>query len=447
MSFGTQQLIAGKYGQLAASLLGARSLYAPTGYNALTPVHQEDLARVTSSDGVTPSFGGSLRYPLIKNSTLIGPMHWKCTVSAAVNDTGRRSAYVKNFGDQCISEITLRYASNILQSIPNRVWAPLWRRLCYHDNHIEGINANVLGGLPAGDAATEGIRENAVTAGLDIIVPLEELFFSHNRDEYWFSEAYSMEAEILLQISPLASLVYSDNGLTPFGGVGTAPVLSADELRYREITLSAAEKENRLKGYMTQQGNVVKWLDIERQENVSFVGTGTGLNRVLNVPLNNFRMDLAEIIFLMRIDTDTLSATAPGVSKDWAGDAMESTTTPSIITLASVACVLPVVSWELVANGKVIYQSQEELFNRTIVRHRYHPDSQISDAFYVIPFAEFPEDYKNATGHLSAQVLGKLELCITVLDWAATQRRRIDVYAHSHNFIQSRAGGITKALH
>ncbi len=81
------------------------------------------------------------------------------------------------------------------------------------------------------------------------------------------------------------------------------------------------------------------------------------------------------------------------------------------------------------------------------MRKRYHPDSQIAEAIYTIPFAAFPEDRKNATGHQSAQVLGKLELVITMADFPATQPHRCDVYTHSHNFIQARAGGATKALH
>lgn len=432
-AYGPMALMATKHSQLAGALLGSRSLWQPAGYNALAPFHADDLARTSSSDGATPTFGGSVRYPLIKNSTLIGQCIWKCTISAGTLSGGRRAAYVKNLGDQMIQEVTLRYGGNILQSIPNNVWAPLWRRLCKHDAHIEGTNAMVLGGLPAGNAAAEGVREAAVTSGLDIYVPLEELFFAHSRDEHWMPEAHALEAEIILQLAPLGRLVYSDNGADPFSA---RPTLSADELRYREITLTAAEKETRLNVYMQEQGHVIKFLDIERQENVSFVGTGTGNNRTLTIPLDNFRMDLAEIAFLMRDDANTAAGVTPAVSADWRGDAMESSTAASIITGAAVNCVNPIVSFDLRANGRIIYQSQEEFYNRAVVRSRYHPDSQIADAFYTIPFAEFPEDYKNATGHQSAQVLGKLELRVVVADWASTITRRFDVYGHSHNFIQ-----------
>lgn len=436
-------LMASKHSQLANALIGAQSLWAPTGYMAVTPFHADDTVYASSSDGKTPTFGGTVRYPLPKNSTLIGLPTWKCTLSAAVLGAGRRAAYVKNLGDQMITEVTLRYGGNILQSIPHAVWAPMWRRLTRHDNNIEGINAQVLGGLPAGNAATEGVRENAVTAGLDVYVPLDELFWVDNRDEHWMPEAYALEAEIILQLAPLARLVYSDNGGDPFT---TAPALSGDVLRYREITLSAAEKENRLKTYMTSQGNVNHFLDIERQESFTFTRLSGG-NRTVVVPLDNFRMDIAELVFAFRIDSDSAAATSAGVSEDWAGDAMESSTAASIITGASVACVQPVVSYALYSNGKIIYQDIEEFWNRAVIRKRYHPDSQISDAFYCIPFAEFPEDRKNATGHQSAQVLGKLELRIVLADVSATQTGRIDVYAHSHNFMQSRAGGISKALH
>ena len=435
--------MATKYGQLANALLGAQSLWSPTGYASLTPFHADDTVYTGSSDGKTPVFGGQVRYPLSKNSTLIGLPTWECAVSAGVLGAGRRAAFVKNFGDQIVQEVTFRFGGNILQSIPHAVFAPMWRRLCYHDNHIEGVNAQVLGGLPAGNAATEGVREAAVTSGLTIYCPLDELFWTSNRDEFWMPEAYSMEAEIILQLAPLARLVYSDNGGNPFT---TAPALSSDVLRYREITLSAAEKENRLKSYMTQQGLVNHFLDIERQESFTYTGAGGG-TRTLVVPLDNFRMDIAELIFVNRIDSNAAAGVTPGVSEDWRGDAMESTTAPSIITAASVACVQPILSYSLYANGKCIYQDTAEFWNRAHIRQQYHPDSQISDAFYSISFAEFPEDRKNATGHQSAQVLGKLELRITLTDPAAGIIGRIDCYAHSHNFMQSRAGGISKALH
>lgn len=451
MSLGATAALAARQSQFAGALLGALSPYGIQGWQATTPFHPDDTARVQSSDGSQPQFNGSVRYPLIKNSTLVGFPVFKVDVSAGVLGGGIASAaYVNNLGDQLVQSITLRYGSNILQTIPHHTWEIMWRRLTRHDNHLEPVLAQVLGGLPPG-GSTEAVRGSgaggAVVTGLTLFVPLNELYFKHSKDQYWMPEAHALEAEIILQLAPLARLVYSDTGGDAFAG-GTAPALSAGELFYQEITLSAAEKENRLKVYASEQGHVIKFLDLERQENFNLgSGGGTGLARTVRVPLDNFRMDIAEILFVVRISSDTSSATAPAVDKDWAGDAMESSTTASIVTGASVACAIPITSFRLEANGKQIYQEQTEFFNRTEQRKRYHKDAQIADPFYMISFANFPEDRRNATGHISASVLGKLELVLTLTDWAVAQTLRVDCYAHSHNIMQHRSGGVTKALH
>ncbi len=58
----------------------------------------------------------------------------------------------------------------------------------------------------------------------------------------------------------------------------------------------------------------------------------------------------------------------------------------------------------------------------------------------------FTEDRKNATGHLSASVVGKLELVLTMLDFPSNYTLQVDVFSHSHNIMQHRAGGVVKAL-
>ncbi len=119
-------------------------LYTHPLLGATTPVHYDDITSVRSSDGAGPAFGGSLRYPLIKNSTLIGLPTWVVDISAAVIDPAyaaaaaplEAAAYVNKLGDQIIESVTFRYGSNIIQTIPRNVFTPAWVRLTKHDNHI-----------------------------------------------------------------------------------------------------------------------------------------------------------------------------------------------------------------------------------------------------------------------------------------------------------------------
>lgn len=439
-SQGTSIALAATAGPLAGALIGSNSIHMHKGYTATTPQHQDDIVDIQPIDSVTPAWGSTVRFAMPKNSTLIDKATLVLDIGAGVLGGGRSAAYVNNLGDQILGEVALRYGSTVLQTYPG-LFQKMWRRLTKHDNHIEGVNGQILGGLPPG-APTETTRSAAVTAATRVYIPLEELYFVHNRDEAWMTEAHALEGELHITLNQLGQLVYSDNGADPFT---TQPAITNAFLRYREITVSAPEKEQMLSLYRQPQGVVQKFLDLERQENFTVQGLGGGA-RTIRVPLDNFRMDMAEIMFCARIGTDT-TATNPAVANNWAGDGFESDTTVSTITAASVATLLSITSFRVESNGKILWQSQEEAWNRLAVRERYHPDCQIADPFYIVPIAAFPEDRKNATGHLSGSVLGKLELVVTMPDVAATQAIRFDVFAHSHNFLQHRSGGVAKALH
>lgn len=470
-------LVSSKSSQLAQALLGTHSVHTPRGWQAITPVHYDDTVALAPLDGSTGRFGGQVRFALPKNSTLIGPCHLEIVINKGMTTNPwtdqpaqpqARAAFMKNAGDLMLDNVALRYGNNILQQYTGE-FQTIWRRLCYHDVNIEATNVNVLGGLPPGNP-TEDVLEDALTIRVasgggggpfavpaaqttTLYVPLEELYYVHNRDEYWMPEALALEGELLITYPALQNVCYTSSGTgAVFTGAivltaaGTAyePSIASSRLRYQEVTLSAAEKENRLQLYKSPEGQVIKFLDLERQPAVTIASSnvaGTALQAV--VQLDAFRMDGAEIIFCIRKDTDPAS----GVSVGWVGSNMETNTTNSIITGAPVNCIVPATSFRVTAAGKEIYVSQPEEWNRTVVRKRYHPDSQIADNYYIVPFALFPEDRKNATGHQSYSVLGTLRIIIDFVDVGFVGNYRVDVWSHSHNLIQVRKGGVTKAQH
>lgn len=438
---GTSVFIQAQSSQISGALLSHESVYHPIGWKACTPTYRDDNVNQQPIDGIVPQFGGQARFALSKNSTLVEGATLVVDIAAAVLDAGRNAAWVKNFGDQFMREVTVRYGSTVLQFYPGE-YQYMWARMTTHDNHIEGRNAQVLGGLTPGAAGGEAQRIAALTAGMRLYCPLDELYFTWHRDEAWMPEAYALELELQIRIQDLGLLVYSDNGADPFIGAGTTPAITAIQLRINETTLSAAEKEERLQVYNTANGHVVKMLDIEQLRNFRITGTGGVGNITVRVPLDNFRMDIAEMFFVVREEDPA----GVGVSTNWVGDALESDATPSLVTGASVATMVQIVSFRLEANGKVILPEQEELWNRVHVRQRYHPDTQIADPIYTVVFAIFPEDRKNATGHQNAAHLGHMELVITLADFAVASPRRVDVFAHSHNLMQSRGGSVAKAL-
>ncbi len=438
---GQNALVAAKHSQLAPVILGSQSTYDPRGWESHTAFVIDENVSITPQDG-TPTFGSDVRFRLNKNQTLTGRCVLEVTLTGATLDAGQSAAYVKNLGDQILANVQVRYGSNILQNFTGE-FMYMWRRLTMHDNHIETTNAQILGGLPAG-GASETSRETALVQGLVLYVPLEELYWVWSRDEHWMPEAHAQELEVIISLAPLGRIIYSNDGTDPFDAGGVAPTIQQCRLLAQQVTTSASEKKGRLALHETSDGLIEHFLDLERQENQRLEGTGGAGTQTYTIKLDNIRMDMAEIMFWVREDSSV--AGTPGVRNDWAGDAVESSSTVSTVTGSSINTLTQISSFRLLSNGQEIVRPQTDLYNRTEVRKRYHPDAQVADFIYCIPFALFPEDRKNATGHLPASNLGNLELEITMNAFAVAAPKRVDIYVHSHNLIQHRDGNVTKVL-
>ena len=244
------------------------------------------------------------------------------------------------------------------------------------------------------------------------------------------------------------------------------PTITNCVLRYQQVTLSAAEKMNRLAIYKSPEGMVNLFEDTEDQLQYQYVvpGTLTASQLItLNVPLSNFRMDSKEIIFYVRVATNTGNYAAPygtfsGNLAGYQGSRMESDRlTPSLLVTASgsniIGTLLPILQYKLVSNGKDLCNYQPELLNRTYQRKQYHPDAEVGAYIYCHEFAIYPEDTRNATGHISTSTLGNLTLVIqlntpALIAGTAAGALTLQVDAHSkaYNLMQSRGGSIAKAL-
>ncbi len=495
MSYSASALISAQSSQLAGAILGKNSLYASNGYQALTPFFIDDTKEVLSANGVTtPALGSTVQFNLPKNSTLIGKCYVEITLGAGSatsdNSTGEPNAitfnpdvaynavnnfpvaeYNKNVGDLIVDSNTLIYGNTNLQNWGGDFQA-LFRRVCKNDVNIEATTAQVLGNLnPGGDVnqGSERVLVDAYYRGVTLQCPMDELFFCHNSDEFWMPEAYALEGQLNVRLAALGQLVSCIDRSGAMIAAGQRPAITDIRLRYAEVTVSAAEKDNLLKLYRTPEGKVQHWYDLEFQRNLAISGTGVrapatvlAAQPTLRVvlQLNNLRMDMGELIFCVHRVANRAADTAHpqenGVITDagFGGSYMEGdNVTPSITYLSSTttnqgfSTLIDVNSINLTAAGKSLYSSAHTGFwNRTHIRKAYHLDSQIVGQVYVIPFARFPEDRKNATGHMSASVLGALQLEIELPNPGSNIDYRLDLWSHSHNLMQARAGAIGKAL-
>jgi hypothetical protein len=323
------------------------------------------------------------------------------------------------------------------------------------------FNCFFLGGDDT--TGTERVLVDAYYNGVTVLSPIEELWFVKSRDRHWMPEAFSLEGQYLANLAHIGQLVYTRNRTA--ADLATVPTLSGVGLRYQEVTLSAAEKEMRLAIYKSPEGATGLFDDLESQiDNATITGVAVGgANLQWQIPLGNFRMDMKELIFTVHrvAQTDLTRAGRQGVSTlsgvgSYAGSYLESDASvgsilyspaENLATLQSYASMVPIVSYQLFSNGKQIFSSATtDLINRTVIRKHYHPGSQIKDNIYCISFAQFPEDSINATGHMSAAVLGNLLLRIEIADPGPSETWACEVWSHSYNVTQARAGGITKAL-
>lgn len=467
----SSQLIAAKNSVLGSALIGKNSLLSRRGFLATTPVFMDYNQFIFQTNGVTtPTLstivGGSSEvvFAMPKASTLISNVILQCVLGAGtVNPLaapGTVVEYIKNFGDLLARDVVLQYGNTQLQRY-DADFVVFNRRLCHNDVNIEGINISVFGNLPpsTNPSGTEATLRDAYLQGCTVLAPLEELYFVHAKDEAWMPESLALEGQIRIQLASLPELLISTNGT--IADVGTAPTIQDCRLRYHEFTLSAAEKENRLKLYKTPEGAVTHFLDLERQLGHTFRGLQVGraagsalsaqpLVFVPPIQLSNIRMDMAEIIFTVRRLSNDNTINLPDergvIGTPMQGSRYESNSSNSLVTGAPINTMIQISSFALNANGKEIFASNTDLMNRAYIRKYYHPDSQAVDPVYTIPLAFFPEDRRNATGHLSASVLGNMTLDIVLPDPGATIVYQIDIWVHSHNIIQSRGGGITKAL-
>lgn len=476
--------IAAQMSQLSSAILGTKTVHNPKGHQALAPSSRNESNFLAPANGVVnPPYTTGLKivYSLPKTSTLIGKIWSEITLSGGQTNPNYTVAvpadtlgnpqqalqpavgtpqaeYVKNVGDLIFEQILLRYGSTVLQQYDSEAQVFL-RQLTKNNINIEHINAEVLGNLPPG-GNTEQTLVDAFYTGVTLRHPVEHMWFTQHRDSHWMPEALALEGQLEFTLRALEQLIVTATGDASVfvGGAPDAaalPQITDLRLRYQEITLSAAEKENRLRFYKSPEGLVNLFQDFEAQPAFRIAGSAAGGNLNFNVPLQNFRLDMVEVFFTIRIAENTGPVALPGYVysadlRPWRGSRCEANTTQASLLGGAgghLGVFLPCTSYKLTAGGKDLMNDVPELYGRTAIRKEYHPDAQIGGGVYTISFAIYPEDTKNATGHASASVLGALALNIVMPNPGAHIIAQVDVWEKGYNIVQARAGGISKVLH
>lgn len=445
-SFGNSSLLTTMQGQMSALLIGEKSLFTPKFWERAGIQWFDDNALYTPVGNQTPTWGQTIRFVLSKRASRLGDVLIEWTLSKAGNAAGDRGAYIINAGDAICKRVTMRYANNVLHSFPGEA-QQIYRRVTKHEIMEEGRDSLTLGNLRGSIPADEAQREIAFWSGavggnanaFVLYSPLDELWFRHHFDEYWTPSAFATEAELEIEIAPLGEICYTNTGVAPI----TPPTITSVRLRQRELTLTTQETAQLKQLYRTEQGLLVHFLDTETQLRTSFTGNGGAASRELRVPLDNIRLDMFALFFVVRPSANT----GVSVNNPYSGDRLDSSDPINVssVTGTDTGMFQPITSFRLEANGQRVTNDIPELLNRGYMRQLYWKDAQVRDYIYSLCFAALGDNRKHVTGFLNAANLGKLELVITMNDFGAGVRE-VDVFALSHNLIQMRMGDAIKTL-
>lgn len=464
------------FGQLTPLLIGRDSFFTPKHW-AKSNIHVLDETSFILPTRDNTQFGGTVIFSQPKRATLqceyvleVVLSNSTLTVNAPWGAASTPAAYVNDLGDQLIDQVTHRYGSNILQQYPGE-YAALWNKLTKNEIQLQSRNALAAGGLPlSGQAQNEQQRRQMLVQGVTVYCPLDRLWFVQNKDEAWTPEALATQGEIQIQIQRLEKLVYNATqriaGVVPSPFVGGAPpTIRSMRLWSRDVILTVPEKNARLQQFegnsQADTGMLVHFLDMEQQRRVVLTGTGGAGNREFIVKLDNIRLDMQELFFIVRRGAGAgVPATGSALEDAWSGDPLQAPVYSFAVEAAPVripsqlglkdtfvdVLVDDVVSFRLEAGGKRLFDDSLELLNRTWHRGLYHPTSQPREPIYHKSFSILPEETKITSGFLPASNLGNFNLVITMPDFPANQPRVVDVFVHGHNIIQMRRGDAVKSM-
>jgi len=286
-----------------------------------------------------------------------------------------------------LANVRAEYASKEIQAYPGEL-VKAYKRLLEHDITREHYNATNFAGLPpGGPAGAEITRRDNVTQGCVVLPELEWFYWTRFEDYAMTPEALTSELEIAIDWAPLERIIYARNanGTIPPGEIFTTRPRITEALLYTQlIHVPGPEQDKHLRRFESEQGVLFKLLDLELQVRQSFpnaAGTYT-------FKLDNLRLESQFLLFFIR---------KGAIDVPWALDRMQTSDTPTIVTpvATTVSALEPIVSFRLIANGKVLIDPCTDVENRAVWRKTYFPGSQFVEPIYFIPFGEMLRDARN----------------------------------------------------
>lgn len=151
-----------------------------------------------------------------------------------------------------------------------------------------------------------------------------------------------------------------------------------DALSANLRAITGPEQDRHLRRFESEQGILYKLLDLELQVRQSFsnnAGTYT-------FKLDNLRLESQFLLFFIR---------KGAIDQPWGLDRMQSSNTQTILTPVApgdVSALEPIVSFRLIANGKVLIDPCLDAENRAVWRKNYFPVS-VSTATYICMLLTF----------------------------------------------------------
>lgn len=421
------------YSAISRLLSGPKSLWDNTGFDT-TNIFAVDNTQSQTNAGVPVQWGAEERFRFRKRGGRVHNTWLKLTISAGTVNPFNEGCWVDDLAANMPEQIRVEYASKIVAQYRGDALKH-YMRLYMNDIARETYFAIAQAGLPPGNAGAENSRR--VGTPLTLYIPLDWLWFVRNEDYALTPEALAGELELVVKWRNLSELAY---GRVLAGGAvanpwSVAPTITSCELHTQLIHTPKIEASKHLSTFESEDGHVMKVLDFEEQIK-SELGTGAGTYKI---QLLNFRADSQFLMFVIqdgRIDTP------------YALDRTMSDPSPTVLSgLGSVAGMLPIVDFQLRANGQLLVDTVTDQDNRGMFRKMYWPGSQARDFVYFIPFSWLLRDHRNVTGFQNMANLGNLEITLTLpAAPVGATKRYFTAFNVCHNIIQQKKGDIIRAV-
>lgn len=387
------------------------SMFTPMGWRTWT--NEAHRRRLIPPSNNTYGYGTTSQFQYDKSCWQRGPVHAAYTRSAVTTSNGTIARFVDYEGICSINNIQWFYGSNLLHTLTTD------NLLLYHLQFMNWKNGAMEDELVLG-AKSQTERNYLASTAQNLYVNLP-MPYTFTPALYFYSSMVATNLQINIQWNPLSAITQADSATV----VPSCTMTSANLLSF-DVQVMGDERNNSNTLALTQQGityRVVEWENITRQLLTS------GQNSYV-INLQQFKGASVEMLFIIRSAT-SLTPGLPSLTQTYTD-------------------FLPLLNWNVMAGGIVVFDSFDDRYTRFYLQPLYH--SSVGGAhIYGCTFSYDPESVINSMGHKTWASMNVPQLTINFGTYPNTpanlsQNVYVDIFSRSNNLINLNGGEVKRVF-